>query len=77
VRRTAHERADIHFTPGAFSPACGQHDTLRNNDEVYDTAVGRRKNQPLGMFAVFKAWLAGKSPAILAAESEADSVCPK
>lgn len=36
-----------------------------------------RGGRPLGMLAVFEAWRAGRNPAILAAEGEADSVCPE
>ncbi|HWS53645.1 MAG TPA: pectin acetylesterase-family hydrolase [Pyrinomonadaceae bacterium] len=74
-RRAAHETAG--FTPGAFAPACGEHDELRDDDGVYKTAVRWRGGKRLGMFAVFEAWRAGRNPAILAAESETDSVCPR
>ena len=77
VPRTAHERALIDFTPGAFAPACGQHDELRSNDGVYRTAVMRRK-KPLTMYDLFRDWLHGRDPAVLAAAADrGDSVCPQ
>jgi len=74
-QRTTHE--NIGFTPGAFAPLCGQHDTLRNDDEVYRTAVRWRGGRPLDMLTVWRAWLAGNTPSILAAANETDSVCPE
>jgi hypothetical protein len=76
VRRTAHERAAIHVTPGAFAPACGEHDELRTTEGVYGTAVFLRKTR-VPMFSVFNAWASGLRPAILAAESTEDSICPR
>ena len=78
VPRTAHERRFMDFTPGAFSPACIQHDELRANTGVYLTAITRR-NQDVRMYDVFRAWLHNDNrPFILAAEADrSDSICPE
>ena len=75
VPQTAHERALMNFTPGAFAPACAQHDELRTNTGMYQTAILRRKKS-LMMYDVFRDWLHGKDPAILVAADQNDSVCP-
>ena len=72
-RRTAHEPGGVE--PGAFAPACRQHDELRNDAGVYRTSV-RGRGGRLEMFDVFRAWVDGRRPAILAADSPNDSVCP-
>jgi hypothetical protein len=78
VPRTAHERRFIDFTPGAFSPACVQHDELRSNDGVYRTSITRR-NQDVTMYDVFRSWLHNDDRrSIVAAETDrSDSICPE
>jgi hypothetical protein len=77
VPRTAHERALINFTPGAFSPACGQHDELRSNEGVYQTAIIERRHV-VRMYDVFQPWLQNRNRnAILAASGPNDSICPQ
>jgi hypothetical protein len=75
VPQQAHESANINFTPGAFAPACGEHDELRNDDGMYNTAI-RRRGKSLKMFDVFEAWLNGNNPAILTSARRDDSDCP-
>jgi hypothetical protein len=74
-RRTAHEGAAMPLAPGAFAPACRQHDVLRSDGGVYDTAI-RWRGRELKMFQVFEAWLDGRRPATLAAVGKDDSACP-
>ena len=76
--RTAHERRRIHFTPGALSPACVQHDELRSNEGVYNPAITRR-NHDVRMYDVFRAWLHNDNrPAVVAAAADrSDSICPQ
>ncbi|HWS90228.1 MAG TPA: pectin acetylesterase-family hydrolase [Pyrinomonadaceae bacterium] len=78
VPRTAHERALIDFTPGAYAPACGDHDMLRSNKGVYLTAIGRRKKEAR-VLDLFEAWLRhDHRPAIVAAAADrSDSTCPQ
>ena len=75
---TAHERRRMDFTPGAYAPACGDHDMMRSNKGVYLTAVARR-NREVRFLDVFRAWLHnddGRRRIVAARSDRADAVCP-
>jgi hypothetical protein len=78
VPRTAHERALIDFTPGAFAPACGDHDVLRSNMGMYLTTITRR-SQDVRMYDVFRSWLHNdnRRSIVAAAADRSDTVCPE
>ena len=78
VPRTAHERALIDFTPGAYAPACGDHDMLRSNKGVYLTTIERR-NREVRVLDVFRAWLRNddRRRIVAAAADRSDSTCPE
>jgi hypothetical protein len=66
------------FTPGAYAPACGDHDMLRSNKGVYLATVERRK-QEVRVLDVFSAWLRHDDRRVIvaAASDRSDSTCPQ
>ncbi|MEQ8458640.1 MAG: pectin acetylesterase-family hydrolase [Sandaracinaceae bacterium] len=70
----AHEGAGVAVIPGAFSPRCGHHETLRTESATYGVRVEQDGTQraPMGLLA---AWLAG-DPVRAIAGDPSTFTCP-
>jgi hypothetical protein len=63
LQTSAEERDAIDVAPGAFGPACFDHDTIHVDEEVYDTTIvdpmAPAGSSPRSLFDVLGPWLAG------------------
>lgn len=60
--------------PAVFGPGCAKHETLSDDVSVFDATIDFQ-GTPRDMFEVWAFWKGGGSPAVLVADTPADSEC--
>lgn len=76
IQSTAHEGSNITVAPGVFSPTCPRHETLSDNDSVFDVRIGV-DDTPYSMFDVMNNWRTGTAPAVAITPPGGLEVCPE
>ncbi len=73
---TAEERDEMTRAPGVFAPACSDHDTIHQDDEVYGVTV-EHEGVPMHLLEVLGNWQLGGDPSALLTMDpmRADTVC--
>lgn len=75
IQSTAHEGAGITTVPGVFGPTCPEHETLRNNPQIF-SAVIEVNGTSYAMFDVMGNWLAGTNPSVAITSPGGVEFCP-
>jgi hypothetical protein len=71
---TANEKADLTIAPGTFMPTCIDHDTLRQNTQVYDVKITQGGSK-VKMMKAFKAWQRGRPKGQQVSGDASESIC--
>lgn len=74
----AEEGEEMSVPPGVFAPACANHDTIHDDNEVFGVTIDPTGSDPTRFFDVYSQWRAGVTPsALLSTDPQrADTVCP-
>ncbi len=75
IQTTADEGAAITVLPGAFSPSCSEHETLRNNPQTFSAMIEVAGVSKL-FFDTMGGWLSGSSPSVAITPLAGVEICP-
>ena len=76
IQTSAHEGSDMTVAPGVFSPTCPRHETLSDNDSVFDVEI-EVGDTSYRMFEIIANWSAGADPSVAITPPDGREVCPE
>lgn len=75
IQSTVHDGASIATVPGVFSPTCPEHETLRNNPQIF-SAVIEVGGVNYSMFQILGNWIQENDPSVAITQPGGFEFCP-